>query len=93
MTKTSLLGLILLVGGGLVYGFKALSIFMEQAETREHISLMNALGGAENFEWINSLPSGFLQKWVDGFVNLPLFLIMVGLGLLIMILNGIFAKK
>ncbi|HMA68034.1 MAG TPA: hypothetical protein VKO20_09450 [Desulfosalsimonadaceae bacterium] len=93
MTKTSLVGLLILVAGGLVYGFKMLARLMGQAGSRSHITFMEALGGPEHFEWIDSLPAGFLQKWMDGFIHLPLFLILVVLGLVILILNGIFAKK
>ena len=93
MTKTSMAGLIILLAGGLVYGFKMLSRLMGQAQTRAHITFMEALGGPDNFDWIDSLPAGFLQKWADAFVHLPLFLILVALGAVIMILNGSFAKK
>ncbi|MFO7839725.1 MAG: hypothetical protein R6X08_09535 [Desulfosalsimonadaceae bacterium] len=93
MTKTSLFGLLILVAGGLVYGFKMLARLMGQAASKAHITFMEALGGPDNFEWIDSLPAGFLQKWMDSFIHLPLFLILVALGLAILILNGIFAKK
>jgi hypothetical protein len=93
MTKTSLVGFIILVAGGLVYGFKMLARIMGQAETPEHITFMEALGGADNFEWISSLPAGFLREYADAFIHLPLFLVLVVLGALILIVNGIFAKK
>jgi hypothetical protein len=93
MTKTSLVGFLILLAGVLVYGFKMLARLMGQAENPAHITFMEALGGADHFEWIDRLPAGFLQKWMDAFIHLPLFLILVGLGALILVLNGIFAKK
>ncbi len=93
MSKTNLVGLIILLAGGIIYGFKMLARLMGQAKVKEHISLIEACGGPDNFEWINSLPSGFIQKWMDAFVHLPLFLILVVLGAVILILNGFFAKK
>jgi len=99
MTRTSLVGLIILLGGALLYGFKMIEKMMAGSGPQGgkavsgHISFMEALGGAQNFEWINSLPAGFMQKWMDGFVHLSLFLVLLGLGALIMIVNGIFNKK
>jgi len=99
MTKTSLFGLIILLSGAVLYGFKMIEKMMAGSgpgggtKVSGHISFMNALGGPENFEWISSLPAGFMQKWVDSFIHLPLFLVLIGLGALIMIINGIFAKK
>ena len=99
MTKTSLFGLILLLSGVVLYGFKMIEIMMARSgpgggtKVSGHISFMNALGGPENFEWINNLPAGFMQKWADTFINWPLFLILIIFGALIMIINGILAKK
>ncbi len=93
MTKTSLAGLVILLAGAVIYGFKVIARVTGQAASHEHISFMNALGGPENFKWIDSLPAGFIQKWADGFVHLPLFLVLVLLGVIILVLNGIFAKK
>lgn len=98
MTKTSMAGLIILLSGAVLYGFKMIEKMMAGSgpgggtKVSGHISFMNALGGPENFEWINSMPA-VTQKWVDGFVHLPLFLILLVLGALIMIINGIFAKR
>ena len=100
MTKTSLFGLILLLSGVVLYGFKMIEIMMARSgpgggtKVSGHISFMNALGGPENFEWIEkSLPAGFLQEWTDAFIHWPLFLVLILFGALIMIINGIFTKK
>lgn len=99
MTKTSLAGLIILLSGVVIYGFKMIERMMAHSgpggrkDVSGHISFMDALGGPESFDWISSLPAGFMQKWMDGFIHLPLFLILIGLGALIMIINGLFAKK
>lgn len=99
MTKTSLVGLIILLSGAVLYGFKMIERMMAGSgpgggtKVSGHISVMNALGGPENFEWINSLPVGFMQKWMDAFIHFPLFLVLLVLGALIMIINGIFAKR
>ena len=100
MTKTSLFGLIVLLSGAVLYGFKMIEKMMESSGPKgptraiEHISFMNAFGGPENFEWIEkSLPAGFLQEWTDAFIHWPLFLVLILFGALIMIINGIFTKK
>ncbi|MBS3758947.1 MAG: hypothetical protein KGY61_09825 [Desulfobacterales bacterium] len=99
MTKTSWAGLIILLSGVVLYGFKMIERMMAHSgpgagtKVSGHISFMDALGGPGSFEWISSLPAGFMQKWVDSFIHLPLFLVLIGLGALIMIINGIFAKK
>ena len=98
MTRTSLFGLIILLSGAVLFGFKLIEKMMAHSRpgggnVSGHISVINAFGGPENFEWISSLPAGFMQKWMDAFVHLPLFLVLVVLGALIMIIHGIFSKK
>ncbi len=98
MTKTTLAGLIILLSGVVLYGFKMIEQMMAKSgpgggtKVSGHISFMNTFGGPDNFQWIEKLPA-VMQQWVDGFIHLPLFLVLVVLGALIMIINGIFAKK
>ena len=99
MTKTSLFGLIVLLAGAAIYGFQKIGYLMDSSGPKGpqgpyvNVSFMDALGGPDNFQWIDRLPAGFMQSWADTFIHWPLFLILIVLGGLIMLINGIFAKK
>ncbi len=102
MKKTNVAGVVSIVSGGLFYGYVALSNMMakssdihhyaDRANIKEHQSLFEILPEG-NFDWIESIPWEPLKNGVDYVVNMPCWLLLIIIGVILLIVGGLFIKK
>ncbi len=92
MNKFTLTGLILLVLGGCILGFQAISSMMTAGEiTWETMSLASATG-PETLKWVNSISMQLVQKALKYIVTMPLYLLSFAVGVLMLIIGGFISK-
>ena len=102
MKKINVAGMLSLIGGICMFGFHELGGFMgksgnlnayNKAERgADHITMYEMLH-EDNFDWIESLPWGFLREGADYVVTMPLWLLLVIIGSFLLVIGGIFIKK
>lgn len=102
MKKTNVAGVCSLLGGICIYGYVALGNFMgksgnlttynKQKDASDHKSLYDILHEG-NFEWIDSIPWEPARAAADYVVTMPLWLLMIIIGVLLLVIGGIFIKK
>lgn len=102
MKKTNLAGMSLLIGGIAMFGFHELGGFMGKSGSLNTYNKAKAVDAhmtfyelfhEDNFDFIESLPWGFLREGTDYVVNMPLWLLMVIVGGFLLLAGGIFIKK
>lgn len=92
MNRFTLLGLILLVAGGCILGFQAISSMMTAGEiTWETLSLADATG-PETLKWVNGISIQMVQKALNYVVTMPLYMLSFALGVLMLIIGGFISK-
>ena len=92
MNRFTLLGLILLVVGGCILGFQAISSMMTAGEiTWETLSLADATG-PETLKWVNGISIQLVQKALNYIVTMPLYMLSFALGILMLIIGGLASK-
>ena len=92
MNKYTLIGLILLVVGGCIVGFQAISSMMTTGEiTWKTLSLADATG-PETLKWVNGISMQLVQKALYYVVTMPLFMLSFALGVLMLIIGGFISK-
>ena len=92
MNRFTLLGLILLVVGGCILGFQAISSMMTAGEiTWETLSLADATG-PETLKWVNGISIQLVQKALNYLVTMPLYMLSFALGVLMLIIGGFISK-
>jgi hypothetical protein len=102
MKKINVAGMSSLIGGLAMFGFHELGGFMgksgnlnnynKAAKGSDHITFYEMLH-EDNFDFIDSLPWGFLREGVDYVVHMPFWLLLVIVGGFLLIVGGIFVKK
>ncbi len=92
MNKFTLLGLISLICGGVLVVFQAISSMMTPGTI--HWKSLNLIGavGADNFDWIGRISWQMAQHGLDYVVHMPLYLLLVAIGVLFLIIGGFFAR-
>ncbi|MFP4668299.1 MAG: hypothetical protein ACLFMN_05825 [Desulfobacterales bacterium] len=85
------LGVLAFLGGLALSGFHAIGRLMERPEGFYSESIAEFAGGG-GLEWIEALPFGFLRNGMDFIVQVPLYMVLIGAGLLLLIIHGLFAK-
>lgn len=92
MSKFNLLG-ILFCGAGVVTAiFEAIQAMMTAGEIVWKFHALVDLFDESHFVWIDDLSSAFLQNLLNGFVTIPAFNILIGIGLIFLILGGLTRK-
>lgn len=92
MNKFTLIGLILLVLGGCILGFQAISAMMTAGEvTWETLSLADATG-PETLKLVNSISIQLVQKTLKYIVTMPLYLLSFASGVLMLIIGGFISR-
>ncbi len=102
MKKTNVAGVSSLLAGVAMYGYVALGNFMgksgnlksynKQKDASDHSSLYDVLH-EDNFDWIESIPWGKGREAADYVVTMPLWLLLVIIGVVLLVIGGIFIKK
>jgi hypothetical protein len=102
MKKINVAGMSSLIGGICLFGFHELGGFMgksgnlnsyNKAKAPEAHTTLYSMLHEDNFDWIESMPWGFLREGLDYVVNMPLWLLMVIVGAFLLIVGGIFIKR
>jgi hypothetical protein len=92
MNKFTLLGLICLVLGGLILGFQAISSMMTAGDiTWKTLNLVEATG-PETLQLVNRISIQLVQKGLRYLVTMPLYLLSFAVGVLMLIIGGLFSK-
>lgn len=85
------IGIFLLFGAGLVFGYEALSVLMHSSGHMVNHTL-TMIAGSDAFDWIDSLPVDALRSGVNYIITMPLYALMAVLGVIFLCISGIFAK-
>jgi hypothetical protein len=102
MKKINVAGMSSLIGGICMFGFHELGGFMgksgnlnsyNKAKAVDEHATMYSMLHEDNFDWIESLPWGFLREGADYVVNMPFWLLLVIVGGFLLLLGGIFIKR
>ena len=92
MNKFTLLGLIFLVLGGCILGFQAISSMMTAGDiTWKTLNLVDATS-PETLIWVKGISMQMVQKGLNYIVTMPLYLLSCAVGVLLLIVGGIFSK-
>ena len=93
MSKYSIAALVSWLLSGLILLFQSISSLMGKGETLafKSSSLVSVIG-QENFNWINSLPWVSVQRAVNYIITMPLFLLLICIGILFFLLH-MFSSK
>ena len=104
MKKINVFGMSSLIGGVCIIGFRTLGDFMGSStklSSKKGMSTIDKtdqlrfydLMHEDNFDFIDSIPWGFVREGVDYVVTMPLWLLMVIVGGTLLVIGGIFVKK
>jgi len=92
MNKFTILGLIFLGLGGLILGFQAISSMMTAGDiTWKTLNLVDATS-PETLTWVNGISMQMVQKGLKYIVTMPLYLLSFAVGVLLLIIGGLFSK-
>ncbi|MFH1982819.1 MAG: hypothetical protein ABIL58_13325 [Pseudomonadota bacterium] len=92
MNRLTLIGIITLVASGVTLIFQAVSSMMTVGEiVMEHVSL-ESFFGVDTFYWIDDLPWGFLQQSADYIIQVPIFLGLAAIGVILLIIGGFVSR-
>jgi hypothetical protein len=92
MGKIKWLGVLSLLGGLVLVGFQSIaSIMTEGAEFYNHTLV--SVFGQDSFNWIENFPVAALRGSLDSLVEAPLYIILICLGVLLLVIHGLFAKS
>lgn len=92
MNRLTLLGIITLVGSGVTLIFEAVSSMMTVGTiVMKHVSL-EGFFGTDTFYWIEDLPWGFLQHAADYIIQVPVFLGLAAIGVVLLIIGGLTSR-
>lgn len=92
MNKVKWLGLICLFGAALIFGYQMISSVMTSSSRFINITLVSAFGG-NSFTWTEDLPAEILRNFGHYVVNMPLYLLLVIVGIILLVISGIFGMK
>jgi len=92
MNKYTILGCLCWLGSFVLLGFQGISSLMSTDEVAwKSLNLLDAVG-SNNFTWIDGISIGIVQNSVDYVVTMPLFLLLIALGVIFFILNAFLGK-
>jgi len=103
MKKSNVIGMSFVIAGLTMVGFKSLGDFMDKSSNLQtynkkakfdddHKSLVDFLH-EDNFDWIDTIPWPPVQGWVEYVVTMPLWIILVIIGVTYLVVGGILIKK
>ncbi len=86
--KLTTLGLLSCACGLLLLGFQALSSLMHTENVWKQISIIS-ISDSKYFTWIDSASWFGLEKIAAYLVTMPLFLLLIAIGVLLLIIGGL----
>ena len=92
MDKVKWLGIISLFFAALIFGYQLISSVMTTAARFTNITLVSAFG-IDKFDWVGTLPAQFLQDGGHYIIHMPLYLLLIVVGVVLLVISGIFGMK
>jgi len=103
MKRSNVVGVVSIIIGGLMWGYQALGDFMGRSAKLSQ-SAMGASKGIDyvamvdifpegNFDFIDQIPWPPVQQGVEYLVTMPLFILLIVVGIITLVIGGIFIKK
>ena len=103
MKKSNVVGVVSIIVGGLTWGYQALSDFMGRS-TQLSTGRMGASKGIDfiamvdvfpegNFDFIDQIPWPPVQRGVEYLVTMPLFILLIVVGIVTLVIGGFLIKK
>ena len=86
------LGIFGFLGGLLLAGFQGIAMIMGQAGGGFYSHTLLTLFGEESFDWIEGFPVAALRSSIDYVTEVPIYGLLICVGILLLIIHGIFAK-
>lgn len=95
MSKLTIAGLVSLLASGVILGFQTISSLMDPSATSiakgktvwKSLSLADSIG-PEYFEWIDSITWTSIQSIANYIVDMPLYLLLLCIGILCFVINA-----
>ena len=92
MNKFTLIGLILVVVGGCILGFQAISSMMTAGDIKWKTLTLVGATSPEVLEWVNGISMQMVQGGLRYIVTMPLYLLTFALGGIMLIIGGFISK-
>jgi hypothetical protein len=100
MSKLNIAGIISCVAGVVVFGFQAVGTLMDPSATnlkKQTLTLKKitivGLAGKNNLEWIDKISYESIQSLLNSAVHMPLYQLLIGIGVLCLILGAVTGKE
>jgi len=92
MSKLTLLGLALCLGGLLTVGFQKLSTLMGTLNTGavQEATTIKKLVDPDHLNWINNISVGFVKTAADYIITMPLYILLICLGVICLMAKSCF---
>ncbi len=92
MSKLTLLGLALCLGGLLTVGFQKLSTLMGTLSTGavQEATTIKKLVDLDHLNWINNISVGFVKTAADYIITMPLYILLICLGVICLMAKSCF---
>ncbi len=95
MSKFTIAGLVSCLASGIILGFQTISTLMEPSAASitkgktswQNLTLADSIG-PEYFEWIDTISWTSLQSIADYIVDMPLFILLLCIGILCFVINA-----
>lgn len=91
MNKPTTTGLASIIIGLLILGFQAISSVMGTGMAWKQLNA-TSLVDPKNLAWIDSVSWFGIDRLISYLVTMPLFMLLIGLGVLLMIIGGFVSK-
>ncbi|MCW7755389.1 hypothetical protein OOT00_15510 [Desulfobotulus sp. H1] len=91
MLKPTLWGGCALLTGIVLFLFKSIAMFMEKEFLMADTSLKDMLN-VDSMDWIDALPLDLLQQVAAYLMLAPLYLLLMGVGVLMLVIGGFMEK-
>jgi len=97
MSKLTVAGLVSCFFSALLFGYQALQAFMISGTNSsgemvwKNLTLINVIGKS-HFNWVNGMPEGVLHNFAQYIIAMPLYLLLLCVGILCLILSRLTSK-
>jgi hypothetical protein len=86
------MSIVCFIGSFLLFGFQAIAKLMGTKQVWKSIDMID-LFGQKYFNWLDEFSLFGLEKVLASIVNMPLFVLLICLGVLFFLLDKIFASR
>jgi hypothetical protein len=95
MSKFTIAGLVSCLASGIILGFQTISSLMDPSATSitkgktawKNLTLADSIG-PEHFEWIDTISWTSIQSIADYIVDMPLYILLLCIGILCFVINA-----